>query len=79
MQVLPEKNGNGILVPIPAPVLEAAGLQMDALVDVREERGRIVIAPTAQEDDLMQLLARITPENLHAEVDFGPACGHEAL
>jgi antitoxin component of MazEF toxin-antitoxin module len=28
---------------------------------------------------LSQMLAAITPENLHAEVDFGPAVGREAL
>jgi len=79
MQVLVEKLGNNAFVPIPAPVLDAAGLQIDALVDVREENGRIVIAPAADDDDLASLLAQITPENLHAEVDFGPACGREAL
>jgi len=79
MQVLVEKSGNSASVPIPAPVLDAAGLHIDALVDVREENGRIVIAPASANDDLGSLLAQITPENLHAEVDFGPACGHEAL
>lgn len=28
---------------------------------------------------LAQMLAAITPENIHAEVDFGPAVGKESL
>jgi len=79
MQVLIEQSGSSISVPIPASVLNATGLQMDAPVDVRAENGRIIIAPSAANDGLESLLAHITPDNLHAEVDFGPACGHETL
>jgi antitoxin MazE len=49
-------------------------------VDVREEGGRIVIEPIQPgEYDLDQLIAAITPENLHGEIDFGPPVGKEAL
>jgi antitoxin MazE len=46
-----------------------------------DEGGRIVIEPVrnTKEYDLEQLLAGITPENLHSEVDFGPAVGKEAF
>jgi len=80
MQVFVEKSDGSVRVPIPAPVLDAAGWRFDAemMLDVSEEAGRIVIGP-AMDDTLASLLAQITPENQHAEVDFGPACGHEAL
>ena len=48
-------------------------------MDVREESGRIVIEPVpCKEYDLSELLKRITPENLHGEVDFGRPVGKEA-
>lgn len=53
---------------------------LDDPVDIREEDGRIVIEPIrTKEYDLAHLLAGITPENLHAEVDFGAPVGNELL
>ena len=75
-----KKWGNSASVRIPAAILEAAHLKLDETVDIREEGGRIVIEPVRPSGyDLAQLLACITPENLHAEVDFGVRVGKEAL
>lgn len=80
MRVIVKKWGNSASVRIPAAIMDAAHLRLDETVDVREEGGRIVIEPVRpSEYDLAQLLARITPENLHADVDFGPAVGKEAF
>ena len=80
MKSMIKKWGNSASVRIPAVVMEAARLSLDDAVDVREEGGRIVIEPVRQREyDLDELLADITPENLHAEVSFGPAVGKEAL
>lgn len=80
MRAIVKKWGNSASVRIPAGVMEAVRLKLDDAVDVREEDGRIVIEPVrAGEYDLAALLAGITPENLHAEVSFGPAVGQEAL
>ncbi len=80
MRVIVKRWGNSAAVRIPVGVMAAARLSLDDEVEVREESGRIVIEqirPQAQ--DLAQLLAGITPENLHAEVDFGAAVGRETL
>jgi antitoxin MazE len=80
MHVMVKKWGNSASVRIPAAVMEAARLHLDETVDVREEEGRIVIEPVRPgEFELARLLARITPENLHGEVSFGPAVGKEAF
>jgi antitoxin MazE len=80
MRVTVKKWGNSAAVRIPAAIMEAASLSLDDAVDVREEGGRIVIEPLRQREyDLARLLADITPENLHAEVDFGSPQGKEAL
>jgi antitoxin MazE len=78
MRVIVKKWGNSASVRIPAAIMEAASLSLDETVDVREEDGRIVIEPVRQTTyDIAQLIAGITAENMHAEVDFGPAVGKE--
>jgi antitoxin MazE len=81
MHVIVKKWGNSASVRIPVAIMKAVSLSLDETVDVREEGGRIVIEPVRNtiEYDLAQLLAGITPENLHAEVDYGPAVGKEAF
>lgn len=80
MKTVLKKWGNSALVRIPASVIQAAHLELDETVDVREESGRVVIEPVQRKEyDLAELLKRITRENLHDAVDFGGAVGKEAL
>nr|WP_240161463.1 AbrB/MazE/SpoVT family DNA-binding domain-containing protein [Gluconacetobacter azotocaptans] len=80
MKAVVKKWGNSASVRIPASVMVAAGLKLDQAVDVREESGRVIIEPvTAVDYDLADLLAGITPENVHPEVDFGAPVGSERL
>ena len=80
MRAVVKKWGNSASVRIPASVMAAAGLRLDQAVEVREDKGRIVIEPVARNEyDLADLLAGITPENIHDEVDFGGPVGNEAL
>ena len=80
MRVLIKKWGNSASIRIPAAVMQASRLELDSAVDVREEGGRIVIEPIrANEYDLKRLLAGITPENLHTEIEFGAPVGREQL
>lgn len=78
MNMYVRKWGNSAAVRIPAAVLDAAGLKADDAVEVREEAGRVVIEKAqSQPITLEWLLAGITPDNLHEEVDFGPPVGRE--
>jgi antitoxin MazE len=80
MRVNVKKWGNSTAVRIPAAVMDAADFRIDDTVDVRAEGGKIVIELVRETDyDLDQLLDRITPENLHSEVDFGGPIGKEAI
>lgn len=80
MRVSVRKWGNSASVRIPAAIMEAANLRLDALVDVIEVDGRIIIEPVIDaEYDLDAMVAAITPDNLHEELRFGPALGKEAL
>jgi antitoxin MazE len=80
MRTVVKKWGNSASVRIPAAVMQAAHLDLDDAVDVREESGRIVIEPAQRKEyDLAELVKGITRENLHDEVDFGKPVGKEAL
>jgi len=78
MRAVVKKWGNSASVRIPPAVLQAAKLRLEDSVDVREESGSIIIEPVPRREyDLSELLKRITPENLHVEVDFGTLVGKE--
>jgi antitoxin MazE len=78
MKVLVKKWGNSAAVRIPVAVMEAAHLNLDQIVDVKEEHGRIVIEPDRSKDfSLEELVNEINSENLHDPVDTGRAMGRE--
>lgn len=80
MKVRVKKWGNSAAVRIPAAVMQAMRLRLDEEVEVKEERGRIVIQPVRSKAyDLDELLTGITPENQQAAVDFGNPMGKESL
>jgi antitoxin MazE len=78
MKATVKKWGNSAAVRIPSSVMEAIHLQLDEVVDVREEKGRIVIEPVRQQAYAIDDLVRgITAKNRHHAADFGPAQGKE--
>lgn len=76
---LVKKWGNSPAIRLPAAVMEAAHLSLEQAVEVRAENGRIIIEPAAPVYRLDDLLAGITPRNLHGEQDFGLPQGRELL
>ena len=79
MRVYVKKWGNSASVRIPSGIMRALDLRIDQAVDVREEGGRIVIEPlAAPAADLDNLLAAMTPDTFHENVDFGGPFGREA-
>lgn len=72
-----KKWGNSPAVRLPAAIMEAAHLALDQAVEVRAENGRVIIEPAAPSYLLDNLLASITPENRHGEIDFGAPEGKE--
>lgn len=77
MKATVRKWGNSAALRIPASVMQAANLDLDELVDVREEAGRIIIEPIRQAHELDVLLKGITSKNQHVAADFGPPSGKE--
>jgi len=74
-----QKWGNSLAVRIPKVVAADAKLAQYSLVELSLEDGRLVVTPVARPaQSLNELLTRITDENIHSEVDWGPAVGKEA-
>jgi antitoxin MazE len=74
-----QKWGNSLAVRIPKAFAVEAGLAANSLVEIRLVEGRVVLLPvTSRRYALDDLLAGITDENLHQEVDSGPRMGNEA-
>lgn len=78
MQTRIQKWGNSLALRIPKAFAIDAHLEDDTLVEVTLEEGRLVVRPAQAAPTLAQLLAEVTKENLHTEVDFGRPLGHEA-
>jgi len=79
METSVRKWGNSLALRIPRPLAEEVGLYEDSPVQLSLEEGRLVIVPIMEPRYALDtLLARVTPENLHSEVDTGEAIGGEA-
>jgi antitoxin MazE len=66
------KWGNSLAVRIPKPVADAADLRSgDTLVLDVEATGAVTIRKSKRAPTLKDLVLRITPENRHAETDWG--------
>lgn len=78
MEVIVKKWGNSAAVRIPAAIMAAAHVNLDQPVEVREEKGRIVIEPIRRKEyKLDELLGGITGKNQHSPVDTGVPAGRE--
>ncbi len=79
MKTRVQKWGNSLALRIPKSVAAEVGLDQDALVELSLVDGKLVVAPVVEPAvTLDQLLAGVTEDNLHREVDTGPAIGNEA-
>ena len=73
-----QKWGNSLALGIPKSFATEVGLHRETSVEISLADGKLVIAPVAKPKlTLKQLLSKVTEENLHHEVDTGPAVGNE--
>ncbi len=80
MQATIKKWGNSPALRISSSIMELAELSIDQVVNISVIKGKIIIEPIAPKQiQLGDLLARITPENVHAEENFGPPVGKEGF
>jgi len=78
METRVSKWGNSLALRIPRPLAIEAGLDENSPVELSLVEGKLVISLRSQvEYSLEQLLAQVTEENMHYEIDTGPAVGEE--
>ncbi len=78
MQTRIQKWGNSLAVRIPSAFAQTAKLKNNIVVEVSLVNGKIIISPARPpRPKLKALLAGITPENIHPEVDTGSPAGNE--
>jgi len=71
--------GNSLAVRIPLAIAKQASLsEGDTVHLVLNRDGGIVVRPARRKYDLSDLVAGITPKNLHRETDWGRPQGEES-
>jgi len=74
-----QKWGNSLALRIPRSFAAEAGLAQDVPVELSLVEGKLVVTSVVEPAwTLEDLLAQVTKNNLHREVDVGPRMGNEA-
>jgi antitoxin MazE len=75
-----QRVADGLALLIPPEAASEPTFADNAEVEVTFENGAVVAGPVGGAwPTLDEMLARITPENIHPPVDFGPPVGKELL
>lgn len=83
MEAKIQKWGNSLALRIPKSFAAHVHFELNTSVDISVEQEKLIIKPSVQEPSLKkvemleQLLAGITDENLHNEVQTGASVGRE--
>jgi len=80
MEAVIRKWGNSPALRLNQSTMKTAEFEPEQRVTITASKGRIIIEPAhTLEYKLEDLLAQMTPQNLHGEVDFGGPHGTEVL
>ena len=78
MKVQIQKWGNSLALRIPKSFAVESKIKQGSSVEVSLESGKIIVFPIIeQEISLDEMLAQVTQENLHGEIDTGSSVGKE--
>jgi antitoxin MazE len=78
METRIQKWGDSLALRIPEPFATGIHLEQGTLVEMSLRDGRLIVEPLHPSSvTLEDLLKNVTPENLHDEIDTGPAGGRE--
>jgi antitoxin MazE len=73
-----QKWGNSLAIRIPKSFAKETAIDQGSLLDLSVVDGKLVATPiTEREYSLEALLARVTEENIHTEIDTGEPVGKE--
>ncbi|HTW57223.1 MAG TPA: AbrB/MazE/SpoVT family DNA-binding domain-containing protein [Terriglobales bacterium] len=69
--------GRSLAVRIPKSVAEKACIEEGDMVVIEAAKGHVEVHRAKRMPALKELIAQITPENCHEEIEWGPAVGKE--
>ena len=77
MQAQIDRWGDSLAVRIPQALAAEAQLEEGAPVELAFVDGRLIVTPLRRTYRLALLVAAVTPQNRHAETDWGAPMGRE--
>jgi antitoxin MazE len=78
MRMQVQKWGNSLALRIPKSLAAETQIELGSEIELSLVKGKLVISPVPKEAcSLADLLRGVTAENIHGEVDSGPAMGKE--
>ena len=77
MRVKVAKWGNSLALRLPKGLTSELGLVEDGTVELGIHDGQLYVKPVPKAYSLDDLLAQMTEENLHGELDWGSSVGAE--
>ena len=78
MKTTAQKWGNSLAIRVPKSIAEQAGLKVKDDLDIEVRKGTLVLRPHLRRVyRLEDLVKRMTPRNMHKELDFGGPVGRE--
>ncbi len=73
-----KKWGNSLAIRLPKKTVDFLGLKENSIVGFDYDKKQIVIKPKKEKEyTLDELLDKVTPKNIHEEIDFGGPVGKE--
>lgn len=74
-----QKWGNSLAVRVPKAFASELGIDDGTAVELSIDQDRLLVIPAlTKARTLARLMAKVNPENMHAEVTTGAAVGREA-
>lgn len=79
MRMQVQEWGNSLALRFPKPFTTEIGLRRNSPVEIALVDGKLLVAPVVEPVlTLEYLLAQVNKDNLHGEIETGPAVGREA-
>ena len=78
MNTIVRRWGNTLAVRIPAVFAKELDLVEGSEIELTPYQGGLLLRPRKRRQTLDDMLADITPENIHGETDWGSPVGREA-
>ncbi len=72
-----KKWGNSLALRLPSSVIKDLGLSENSIVEIVSDGKVATIKPAVQQVNIGQLVAAITSENMHQQVDLNEPVGNE--